>query len=57
MAPDEEEPWETWEPQLTGTITQLTDHDEVEVPKKQPMGFDLRPKPRYRVKVIARRIC
>jgi len=56
MAPDDEEPWEYWEPQLTGTISQLTD-EETEVPPKNPIGFDLRPKPRYRVKVIARRIC
>ena len=57
MAPDEEEAWESWEPQLTGTIHQLTEHDEIEVPKKQPMGFDLRAKPIVRVKAIARRIC
>lgn len=56
MAPDDEEPWEWWEPQLTGTISQLTECDEPVTPK-QPMGFDLRPKPRYRIKVIARRIC
>jgi hypothetical protein len=57
MAPDEEEAWESWEPQLTGTISQLSEHDEIEVPKKQPMGFDLRPKPRIRVKAISRRVC
>lgn len=57
MAPDEEEAWESWEPQLTGTISQLNEHDEIEVPKKQPIGFDLRPKPRIRIKAISRRVC
>lgn len=57
MTPDEEdESWADEQPQLIGTITQLTD-EKMRVPKKQPIGFDLRAKPRHRVKVIARRVC